>query len=175
MDSNMISLMISIIALLISGFTFVLWNRERSTSGGGGSRKETESTTATRQLQLQAYERCVLLAERIALPNIISRANQSFAGSCRDMQAILLQSIKEEFEYNATQQIYVSPVAWEALKNLKEQNMLIINKVAASMPAGSTGLDLDKVIMDVLMSQEKGQLHTIVLEALNYEARKLMK
>lgn len=172
MDLNIVSLMISIIAILISGFTFVLWNRERSTAA---PRKEAEGNSNTRQLQLQAYERCVLLAERIALPNIISRANQGFTGNYRDMQALLLQSIKEEFEYNATQQIYVSPVAWEALKNLKDQNMLLINKIAANMPPASTGLDLNKVILDVLMNQEKGQLHTIVLEALNYEARKLMK
>jgi hypothetical protein len=74
-----------------------------------------------------------------------------------------------------TQQIYVSPVAWEAVRNLKDQTMLIINQVAAAMPADASGLDLNKVLMDVMMKQQKGQLHSIVLEALNYEARKLMK
>ena len=64
---------------------------------------------------------------------------------------------------------------WEAVKNLKEQTMLIVNQVAAAMPPESTGNDLNKVLLDVMMKQQKGQLHAIVLEALNYEARKLMK
>jgi hypothetical protein len=74
-----------------------------------------------------------------------------------------------------TQQIYVSPVAWEAVKNLKEQTMLIVNQVAAAMPPEATGNDLNRVLLDVMMKQQKGQLHAIVLEAINYEARKLMK
>jgi hypothetical protein len=157
MDNNTISLMISIIAMLISAFTFVLWSKDRSSN-----KKETANTDYTsRPLQLQAYERLVLLADRISIPNIVSRANQNFSGTAQ--------------EYNASQQIYVSPVAWEAVNNLKEQNILMINKVSAALPAGSTGLDLNRVLLDVIMNQQKGQLHTIVLEALNYEARKLMK
>jgi hypothetical protein len=171
MDNNTISLMISIIAMLISAFTFVLWSKDRS-----GNKKETGNTDYTsRPLQLQAYERLVLLADRISIPNIVSRANQNFSGTSQEMRSLLIESIKQEYEYNASQQIYVSPVAWEAINNLKEQNILLINKVSASLPAGATGLDLNKILLDVIMNQQKGQLHTIVLEALNYEARKLMK
>ncbi|HMG66255.1 MAG TPA: hypothetical protein VK588_01170, partial [Chitinophagaceae bacterium] len=78
-------------------------------------------------------------------------------------------------EYNLTQQIYVSPVAWESVKNLKDQTMLVIHQVSAALPPETSGLDLNKILMDVMMKQQKGQLHLIVLEALNYEARKLMK
>jgi len=53
--------------------------------------------------------------------------------------------------------------------------MLIVNQVSAAMPSDSTGNDLNRVLLDVMMKQQKGQLHAIVLEALNYEARKLMK
>ena len=88
---------------------------------------------------------------------------------------LLLESIKQEFEYNTTQQIYVSPVAWEAVKNLKDQNMLIINQVAATLPPEASGLDLNKALLEFVMTQKKGALHTVVLEALNYEAKKMMK
>ena len=90
------------------------------------------------------------------------------------MQLFLLESVKQEFEYNMTQQIYVSPVAWEAVKNFKEQTMLIVNQVAATLPPESSGLDLYKVLLDVMMKQEES-VHTIIFEALNYEAKKLMK
>jgi hypothetical protein len=116
-----------------------------------------------------------MLTERIALPGVVSRANQQFAGSMNEMRALLLESIKQEYEYNATQQIYVSPVAWEAIRTLKEQNMLIINQVASSLPADASGYDLNKTIMEFAMNDKKGAMHTIVLEALNYEAKKIMK
>jgi hypothetical protein len=91
------------------------------------------------------------------------------------MQMLLLESIKQEYEYNASQQIYVSPVAWEAVRNLKEQNMLIINQVGATLPGEASGVDLNKRLMEFMMTQKQGNLHSIVLEALNFEAKKIMR
>ena len=168
MDQDMLTLGIAIVALLISLLTFYLYNMQRKKPA------EESSSYNVRPLQLQAYERLVLLTERISLPNLVSRVNQT-GGSAKEMQLLLLESIKQEFDYNATQQIYVSPVAWEAVRNLKDQNMLIVNQVASTLPAGATGLDLNKRLMEYVMTQKKGALHTIVLEALNYEAKKMMK
>lgn len=170
MDTATISLVISIIAFIISISIFFILNRKQNQPASS----EGSNSFNTRQLQLQAYERLVMLAERIALPNLISRANQQ-GMNAKEMQLLLLESIKQEYEYNITQQIYVSPVAWEAVKNLKEQTMLVINQVASALPPEATGVDLNKILLDVMMKQQKGQLHAIVLEALNYEARKLMK
>jgi hypothetical protein len=167
MDENTLSLAISAVALLISLITFFLWRKLRTP-------KPEENSFSTRPLQLQAYERLVLLTERISLPNLISRASQPFM-SAREMQMLLLESIKQEYEYNTSQQIYVSPVAWEAVRNLKEQNMLVINQVAGSLPEDAKGIDLNKRLLDFVMTQQKGAMHTIVLEAINYEAKKLMK
>ena len=169
MDTATISLVISIIAFVISISIFFILNKKQKVVAAEGGNSYT-----SRPLQLQAYERLVMLSERIALPNLISRVNQPGL-TARDMQMLLLENIKQEYEYNMTQQIYVSPVAWEAVKNLKEQTMLIVNQVAAALPPDSTGNDLNRVLLDVMMKQQKGQLHAIVLEALNYEARKLMK
>ena len=169
MDTANIALVISIIAFVISISIFFILNKKQKTITNGAGNDYT-----SRPLQLQAYERLVMLSERIALPNLISRVNQPGV-SAREMQLLLLENIKQEYEYNLTQQIYVSPVAWEAVKNLKEQTMLIINQVASALPPESTGHDLNKILLEVMMKQQKGQLHAIVMEALNYEARKLMK
>ena len=171
MDTVSISLVISIFSFVASVSTFVILSRKEKKLA---TAEATTDGFNSKQLQLQAYERLVMLSERIALPNLISRANQPGLNA-REMQVLLLESIKQEYEYNMTQQIYVSPVAWEAVKNLKEQTMLIVNQVAAALPPEASGLDLNKILMDVMMKQQKGQLHAIVLEALNYEARKLMK
>ena len=72
MDDNIISLIVASAALLISLVTFFIFNKERS-------KKKVETSApgdSTRPLQLQAYERLVVLADRIALPNLISRASQ---------------------------------------------------------------------------------------------------
>jgi len=163
-------MLMALIAMLVSFYCFYLVNQLRKQPSSD------KDAFSTRPLQLQAYERLVLLAERISLPNLVSRANANYRElNARSAQLILLESVKQEVEYNTTQQIYVSPVAWEAVKNLKDQTMLIVNQVAASLPPEATGLELYKALLDFVMTQKKGALHTVILEALNYEAKKMMK
>lgn len=168
MDTPTLSLIISIFAILLSLLVCYLWFSKNE------NKKNVDPSFNTRPLQLQAYERLVILAERVALPNIVSRANLPGV-TAREMQLLMLESIKQEYDYNSSQQIYVSPVAWQALTKLKEQNMLIINQIAQTLPADAKGIDLGKRIMEVIIAQDKEALHNIVLEALNFEARKLMK
>jgi hypothetical protein len=170
MDTGTIALIASIIAILASFYAVYITNDNKQRTPA-----KPAISSETRPLQLQAYERLVMLAERIGLPNVVSRANQQFTGSMGDMRNLLLESIKQEYDYNATQQIYVSPVAWEAIRNLKEQNMLIINQIASSLPPDASGYDLNRKLMEFAMNDKKGAMHSIVLEALNYEAKKIMK
>lgn len=127
----------------------------------------------TLKLRLQAYERITLLTERIALQNLLSR-NTNAGFSCRQMQATLIDSIKQEYDYNISQQIYVSPEVWRAVNNLKEQNIYIINQLASTLPAQASGMDLNKHIIDYLINNSNASLHTIVLDAINFEAKKIM-
>lgn len=133
----------------------------------------SNDNSASTQLQLQAYERLVVLVDRIALPNLISRVSQPDI-SAREMQLVLTRNIREEFEYNISQQIFVSGDAWNSVKNLKEQNLLIINQLANILPPNASGLDLNKQLLQYLMNDRKGTLHEVVSEVLSYEAKKLM-
>lgn len=137
--------------------------------------KKTESvpSTTSNSLQLQAYERLTLLVDRIALPNLVSRT-LSEGLMIRDMQYLLTKNIRDEFDYNVTQQIYVTPESWNAVRNLKEKNILTINQVAQALPAESTGMDLQKGILQYIMSDPKANLHELVGEALSYEAKKFL-
>ncbi|RYG00113.1 MAG: hypothetical protein EOO02_15560, partial [Chitinophagaceae bacterium] len=121
----------------------------------------------------QAYERMILLTERIALPNLISRLNTT-GGSLREMQITLTSNIKQEFEYNVTQQIYVSAESWDAVRNLKDQNTMIVNQVASFLPQDASGHDLNRAILEMLAENPKATLHNIVSDLLSYEAKKLM-
>ena len=128
----------------------------------------------TRALQLQAYERLVILADRIAIPNVVSRSNQPGLDKV-SMQTLLTGTIRQEFDHNLSQQIYVSPEAWEAVRNLKEQNIHLINQIAGILPPETSGTDLNHRLLDFVVHQQNGSMHTLVQEALSYEAKKLMR
>jgi hypothetical protein len=170
MEGNAVSLIISVVALLIAILALIKKNETAPVETSKPDANKFQSTP----LQLQAYERLAILCERIALPNLISRTSQPDL-SAREMQTILIEHIKQEFEYNASQQIYVSPVVWESVRNLRDQNILLINQVAGILPQDASAKDLNKQLVEIIMKQEDAALHTIVLDALNFEAKKLMK
>ena len=164
-----------VIAFSLGGFlAYALWKqRKEAKQLLEKHEKEKSAAPATQPLQLQAYERLMLLVDRIALPNLINRTNQAGL-SARDMQALLTMQIRQEFEYNVTQQIYVSHESWEAVRNLKDQNILIINQISSFLPAEATGQDLNRSILEMLMQSPKASLHNVVADVLSYEAKKLM-
>ena len=102
---------------------------------------------STQPLQLAAYERLVILSDRISIPNLISRSSQPGLNKT-EMQQLLTQTIKQEYEHNLSQQIYVSADAWEAVRNLKDQNIHLINQVSSVLPPEANGMDLNKKILD---------------------------
>lgn len=155
-------------AVLIAGFAAWLFYLQRKAKN-----EEGKKAAGSQSMQLQSYERLILLVDRIALPNLISRVSEPGL-SAREMQQSLNRAIKEEYDYNITQQIYVSEDAWSAVKNLKEQNMLVINQLASALPANATGLDLNKFLLEYLMNDKKGSMHEVVSEVLSYEAKKLL-
>ena len=136
-------------------------------------KERTGINNETIKLRLQAYERLTLLVERIALNNLLSRIPNAGL-SAKQMQHALIDAIKTEYDYNITQQVYVSPESWRAVHNLKEQNIYIINQLTTTLPFQASAMDLNKQIIDYLMSNPKASLHTIVLEVLNFEAKKIM-
>lgn len=168
MDTSTIIILVTAVLLAV-GATYAIMVKEKKQDKPAAP----VSNSGSVQIQLQAYERLILLVDRIALPNLISRVGK-VSMSAKEMQHLLTQNIREEFDYNITQQIYVSPDAWTAIKNLKEQNMLIVNQLANALPPNATGLDLNKLLLQFLMNDKKGTLHEVVSEVLSYEAKKLI-
>jgi hypothetical protein len=124
------------------------------------------------KLRLQALERFTLYAERSSLKNLVSRT--SFSGmTVLDLQLTLLDTLRSEYEYNVTQQIYISPEMWKAIGNLKDQNIFIINQIAATLPSDANAIELSKRILEYV-ANTNAELNTIVLSALQFEAKKLL-
>ena len=163
----------TVIGLLAVVFLSMAWMIAEFTGMKNEIRERAGINNESLKMQLQAYERLAVLAERISLQNLIGRVASSGL-SARQLQQSLIENIKIECEYNASQQVYVSAEAWRAINNLKEQNIYIINQLSALLPQQATGMDLNKQIIDYMLSNEKSTLHSIVLEALNFEAKKLL-
>jgi hypothetical protein len=161
-----------VIAVVLAGALVIVFLKQREEAKLGAA--TDNSNVNTKKLQLQAYERLILLTDRIALPNLITRVNQP-GMSAKEMQFFLTQNIKQEFDHNITQRIYVTAESWDAVNKLKEQNLLIINQVASFLPENASGHDLNKSLLDLLVQNPKASLHNVVAEALSYEAKNLMR
>lgn len=127
----------------------------------------------TLKLQLGALERLTLFAERISLKNLVARTPYSNL-TVLDYQLVLLDTIKTEYEYNVSQQIYVPADVWKAIGNLKDQNIYIINQIAAMLPNQAPAIELSKRLLEYAATTANSDLSTIVLDALQFEAKKLL-
>lgn len=77
-------------------------------------------------LKVQAYERFLLYLERVQLPVLVKRVY--VPGIEKGVFHLeLLQNVREEFEHNLAQQLYVSQSTWNAVKNAKEELVNQIN------------------------------------------------
>lgn len=174
MDTSTIIISIGVLIALLILYYYFYQKDKKTVAEEIKTVPTTTVSTGTQPLQLAAYERLVILADRIAIPNLISRSSQPGL-SKTDMQQLLTQTIKQEYDHNISQQIYVSADAWDAVRNLKDQNIHLINQVASVLPAEASGMDLNKKILDFVLNQPQGSLHNLVQDAISAEAKKLMK
>ncbi|MEO5893053.1 MAG: hypothetical protein ABIQ31_22575 [Ferruginibacter sp.] len=130
------------------------------------------ATPGNNMLPLQAYERLTLFADRITLKNLVARMHSSVL-TARELQAGLVESIKTEYEHNITQQNYINPEVWKAVTKMKEQNVFIINQLAAALPAQASAIDLSNLVLEY-SSKDNAELAPVVLDAIQFEVKKLI-
>ena len=92
---------------------------------------------ATLPLRLQAYERLLLLCERISIPNLVGRLRTE-GSSSSDLRMAMLMAIKQEFEHNVTQQIYVSESLWKILLMTRDNTANTVDIVAQKLDKNAT-------------------------------------
>lgn len=105
-------------------------------------------------IKLQAYERIVLFLERISLESLLLRVSKPEM-TVVQLQSAMLSAIRSEFEHNLSQQIYMSPQAWEVVKNARSSIIKIINSEAEKMKDDSRGIELSKQLLARVMELDK--------------------
>lgn len=102
--------------------------------------------------RLQAYERICLLMERMSPQNLLVRVAPGGLPA-RDYQRLLLEEIRNEYNHNAAQQIYMSEEVWSLVRNSREDLVMTINEAASEISEEATGMDLARKIMERFISK----------------------
>ncbi len=113
-----------------------------------------EDRTPLLSLRLQAYERLIVFIERINPANLFIRLHQPGI-SLTDLQAIVLNEIRSEYQHNITQQLYISTATWDVVKKLKDDTIAMVNNGVRSLPENATGVDLSKKVLHHMTTIEK--------------------
>ena len=103
--------------------------------------------------RLQAYERMMLFLERTSPQNLLMRLSNPGL-TARDFQKLLLDEIRNEYNHNASQQVYMSEEVWNQMKSAKEDLIMTINEAITHLPAEATSLDLSRKIFEMIMEKK---------------------
>lgn len=110
---------------------------------------------------MAAYERLVLLLERIEPQSIMARTVEPNMMAI-ELQKALLITIRAEFEHNYSQQLYVSDNAWKAVKDSKEVIIQLINTSAQTVAMDAKASELGKKIIDNYASLEASPIDAAI-------------
>ncbi len=123
-------------------------------------------------IKLQAYERIVLFLERISLESLLVRVSSPEL-TASQLHTALLTTIRNEFEHNLSQQIYMSPQAWEVVRNARSGVIKIINSEAEKIKPAAPGLDLSKQLLEKVMQLDKEPTR-VAIEYLKEEVARMI-
>lgn len=98
--------------------------------------------------KLQAYERLILLLERISPDALAMRVRGNYKDA-ESMQRGMIKTIKNEFEHNITQQLYISTEAWKLVVQAKEESIRIVNIAASKTEKDSDAVEYTRVILSL--------------------------
>jgi hypothetical protein len=112
-------------------------------------------------LRLQAYERLTLLLERISPNNILVRlSNPGY--SAIEFQRLIVKEIRDEFNHNLSQQIYVSEESWGLVNKAVEDTISMINQAGSSLKEEAKAMDLTKAVFsEILQDQTDSISHAL--------------
>ncbi len=134
------------------------------------SKYRTDNSKLITPVKLQAYERMILYLERIALSNLVMRTYTS-GMSAKKLQADMLAIIRNEYDHNVSQQLYIKSHTWKLIKSAREETVKVINSCVDQLNDDSSGLELSQFILELVGRTEK--LPTdVAIEALKLDLDK---
>ncbi|MCC2591685.1 hypothetical protein [Chryseobacterium sp. MFBS3-17] len=93
----------------------------------------------------QAYERMVLFLERLKPANLVNKFDKDLAK--HEYVYLLEKSINEEFDYNSSQQLYITRNTWQDIVNAKAALLKILMDTYENVGDGATLSDFKTVFL----------------------------
>ena len=129
-----------------------------------------EAVKLVTPIRLQAYERMALYLERISPDSLVLRCYQP-GMSTQLLQGVMTKTIRDEWEHNLSQQVYISSEAWTRIRQAKDEMIGVINSAAITIPEDA---DPTRLASAIFASTTEGQRPTAsALEFLKQEMREL--
>ena len=159
-------------ALIVAGLAYVFFQKilEKQTQRDRfilAQLSNKETGIDTKALKLQACERLVIYAERSDLKKLILRV-QPLSTDAQAYAHLLVQHLEQEYEYNVTQQLYVSPELWAIVVHTKNALITTIQQTAKLPEATSALLYQNLLLNESVKIQNKVE---ILLRAIKEETQ----
>jgi hypothetical protein len=110
-----------------------------------------EAQKLTLPLKLQAYERLILLCDRLSLDQLLLRVRGA-GMTVGELQGALLIAISQEFDHNVTQQLYVSDTLWQIISFTKTELMALVTKAEEGLDVSASD---EMLVHRLLLVQEQ--------------------
>ena len=162
----MVVLPVAILALVVIVMLYFWRNNEEERRRFEMLQHTSKETISAR---LVAYERLTIFLERINPESMVVRVGSNGLNSY-EYHSLLLGTIREEFEHNVSQQIYVSPEAWAAVKEAKDSITKLISESISTLPPQMPAFELIKEIVETYTATNKPALQK-ALEVINAEVK----
>ncbi len=124
-------------------------------------------------VRLQAYERIVLFLERISPETLFVRLYKPGINT-EQLHKIILQTVRNEYEHNLSQQVYVSEELWESVKTAKESVLRLINTAASSQKARENAQQFSKMVIEAYNTVDTKPTESAIELAKNEIAEQLL-
>ena len=91
-----------------------------------------ETLKVVTPIRLQAYERMALFLERISPDSLVLRCYQP-GMDLKLLQGVMTKNIRDEWEHNLSQQVYLAPGTWARIREAKDEMVNLVNSSAVTM------------------------------------------
>lgn len=140
-------------ALLIA-VPFLIYTRQFVYSYIRFKKQELNFLTVKGQSEhrIHAYERITLFLERIKPANLVTKFDENLAA--HEYLFLIEKTINEEFDYNASQQLYLTKNSWNKVVNCKNSILHLLHKTYENLSNESTLQDFKTVFLMNYMNEQ---------------------
>ena len=112
-----------------------------------------KSLELTLPARMQAFERMALFLERIATDNLLVRLNQQ-GMTATILHYAILEEVRNEFNHNVAQQVYLSPELWSMVVTAKEDLITKVNATYQAIDPEATSVEYTKMLLEQTLEND---------------------